>query len=83
MERIVQYLDDLDDLVYGVPLVWEKIRQLFSLLVTLGLFLFSLVAGIYLALVSPPLAVAAASILLVALLYRGAVQRSANYPASA
>jgi len=83
MERFAQCLDDLDDLVYAVALLWEKIRYLFGLLVVLGISLLSLVLGIHLALASPPVAVAAASILLVALLYRSIVQRSADYTASA
>ena len=73
MERIVQYLDDLEDLVYAVALIWERIRRTFR-------FTFFMIAsvslqalGIFLALTIPPLAVALASLLLVTVLYRGAV----------
>jgi hypothetical protein len=74
MERIIQYLDDLEDLVYAVALIWEGIRRTFR-------FTFFIIAsvsfqalGIFLALTIPPLAVAMASLLLVGALYRGAVR---------
>ena len=73
MERLVQYLDDLEDLFYAFPLIWEKIRRLASL----SLFLTSSVAlqllCIYLALEFPPLAVALAALLIVTALYRSVV----------
>lgn len=73
MERLVQYLDDLEDLFYVLPLIWEKIRRLASL----TLFLLSSVAlqalCIYLALEFPPMAVALAALLIVTALYRSVV----------
>ena len=74
MEVLVQYLDDLEDLIYAIVLLAEKIRnavQFFLFMVAS----FSLqMCGVFIALVSPPMAVAVASLLLVGMLYRGVVQ---------
>jgi hypothetical protein len=73
MERLLQYLDDLDDFVYAIALTWEKIRLLgrFSFLAIVMVILQAL--GIYAAIEYPPVAVSAGSLLVVGLLYRGAV----------
>ena len=83
MECFVQYLDDLEDLYYAVALIWERIRTRirFAVFVTASFAL--QVFGVFIALNSPPIAVAIASLLLVALLYRGAVSPIANHPAHA
>jgi len=83
MEVIVQCLDDLEDLFYAMALKWERIRRAirFALFITTSL-LFQIL-GIFLALATPPLAVAAAALLLVGLLYRGAVSYSPGSSASA
>jgi hypothetical protein len=74
MEVLVQYLDDLEDLIYAIALLAEKIRnavQFFLFMVaSFALQLF----GVFIALVSPPIAVAVASLLLVGMLYRGVVR---------
>ena len=73
MELLAQYLDDLEDLFYAVALKAERIRQ------TLQFFLFMAVSailqvfGIFIALWSPPLAVAVASLLMVGMLFRAVV----------
>ena len=73
MEVLVQYLDDFEDLLYAIALLAEKIRN------TVQFFLFMAVSvslqllGIFIALVSPPMAVAVASLLMVGMLYRGVV----------
>lgn len=83
MEIFAQYLDELEDLIYAIALVRERIVRLLRV-VLFWLFTVSLQAlGIYVALVSPPLAVAVASILLVTLLYRGAVHRDRGLRAAA
>lgn len=70
MERLVQILDDLDDLVSALFLVGERVRSLLiSLAAVLGLLALQ-AGGIILAIVQPPLALALASILFVSLLYR-------------
>ncbi len=70
MERLLQYWDDLDDLCGVIGLVAENIRRvlLFSVYTTLVGVL--QLAGIVLALATPPLALAIATILFVTLLYR-------------
>jgi len=73
MEVLVQYLDDFEDLIYAIALLAEKIRN------AVQFFLFMVVSvalqllGIFIALVSPPMAVAVASLLLVGMLYHGVV----------
>ena len=73
MEVIVQYLDDLEDLIYAFALKWERISRVirFALFVTASLSF--QVFGVFLALSSPPLAVAVVALLLVGMLYRNAV----------
>lgn len=73
MERIAQYFDDLEDLVYAVALNAERLRRVFRKLVTVLLTLGTLVLGFLLALSQPPLALAAVALLMVTALYRAAV----------
>ena len=74
MEILAQYLDDFEDLFYAVALLTEKIRNIvrFFLFMVTSLTLQSL--GVFVALASPPIAVAVASLLLVGMLYRGVVR---------
>lgn len=70
MERLVQLLDDFDDLVSAFFLVSERIRsRLIYLMAVLALLVLQ-AGGIILAIVRPPMALALASILFVSLLYR-------------
>ncbi len=75
MERFIQYLDDLEDLFYVVALTWERIRRICGFTFFISASVLFQALGIYLALTNAPLAVAAASLLLVVLLYRGAVHQ--------
>ena len=69
MERLIQWLDDLDDLVYMAGLVGERFRRgLRSLLMT-GFLLTIQIGGVLLALRHPPLAMATAMLLFVSLFY--------------
>lgn len=70
MERLVQFLDDIDDLFFMIGLISERIRHaaLSLLIATVGLV--ALAGGVFLALRHPPLALATAIILFVYLLYR-------------
>ena len=79
MECFVQYLDDLEDLYYAVALIWERIRTRVRFAVFVIASLALQVFGVFIALNSPPMAVAIASLLLVALLYRGAVSPITSY----
>ncbi len=69
MERLVQWLDDLDDLVYMVGLVSERFRRSLKSLLLTGFALTIQIGGVLLALWHPPLAMAAAMLLFVSLLY--------------
>jgi hypothetical protein len=70
MERLVQLLDDLDDLFSMVGLTTERLRRTFLSFLLTG-FLFAVqVGGVLLALAHPPLALATVIILFVTLLYR-------------
>jgi amino acid permease len=72
MERLLQYLDDLDDLFSTIGLLAERIRSVLWLLFSAAMVLIVVVGGILLALAEPPLALATAIILFVTLLYRSA-----------
>ena len=68
MERLVQYLDDLEDLIYAVALKAERIRealQYFVLITALAILQF---AAISIALWHPPFALAIAALLLVGMM---------------
>ncbi len=73
MECLVQYLDDLEDLIFAVALKAERIRQV----VLFFLFMITAAAlqvlGVFVALENPPLAMAAVAPLLVGMLYRAAI----------
>lgn len=56
MERLLQYLDEMDDFVWSLPLLWEHARRLLARLI-------ALLAG---ALIGVALAVAAAAVPLLA-----------------
>ncbi len=70
MERLLQYLDEFDDLVSTFGLLAERIRNTVLTLTFLGFFLLVQLGGILLALRHPPLALAAALLMFVTLLYR-------------
>jgi len=75
MECIVQYLDDLEDLIYAFALKWERIRSKlrFTMFVVAAVSL--QMFGILLALSEPPLAMALAAVLVLCLLNHGVVLR--------
>lgn len=70
MERLLQYLDDLDDLFAAIGLLAERIRSALWLLFSAVVIFVVVAAGIVLALAEPPLALATAIMLFVTLLYR-------------
>ena len=73
MEVLVQYLDDLEDLLYAIALLAEKIRNVVQFFLFMAAALTLQLLGVLIALVSPPMAVAVASLLMVGMLYRGVV----------
>ena len=73
MERLLQYLDDLEDLIYAVPLIAEQFRRAVQrILFLLGSILLQ-VAGVILALNHPPLALAVVTLMLVGLLHHAVI----------
>ncbi len=73
MEVLAQYLDDLEDLFYAAALKAERILQAFRFFVFMAASAILQLFGIFIALKNPPLAVAAASLLLVGMLFRAVV----------
>lgn len=71
MECLLQYWDDLDDLVGMIGLLAERLRRAAICLLVLGLYAGFLAVAVYIALNDPPLAVAVVLNLAVALLHRG------------
>ncbi|MBT8099990.1 MAG: hypothetical protein KJO82_09585 [Gammaproteobacteria bacterium] len=65
----MQWLDDLDDLVGAIGLIAERLRRTAVRLAVISTSLSVQLAGIYLALHQPPLALAAALLLFIMLLY--------------
>ena len=70
MERLAQYWDDLDDLLGIVFLCAERIRRFLVFLLGATGFFLAVYAGIQIALMDPPLAMAIVTILLIFLMYR-------------
>jgi hypothetical protein len=70
MERFAQILDDLDDLVYALGLLWEHVRDFVLTLLTVSAGAILTTGGILLALSHPPLGMAVVLLIFVAMLYR-------------
>lgn len=73
MEFLLQWLDDLDDLVAAVALLGERLRRAVRGMLVLAAALGIQAAGMLLAFSRPPLAMALVCLLTVTWLYRGAV----------
>ncbi len=73
MERLLQYLDDLEDLIYAAPLVAEQLRRAIQRILFLLGSICLQVAGVVLALSHPPLALAVVMLSLVGMLFRAVV----------
>ena len=74
MERILQWLDDLDDLFGAVGLLAERMRLMAVTLARLVVLLSVALGGILAGLAEPPLGLAVAMLLFVFLLYRSVTQ---------
>jgi len=72
MERFIQYLDILEDSVYVVALLAERIRRIGFILFVAAITLVVSALGAWLALTQPPAAIAVAALLTVTVLYRSA-----------
>lgn len=71
MERILQWLDDLDDLFGAIGLLGERMRRFLVTLARLVTLFAVAACGIFAALREPPLGLAVVILLFVFLLYRG------------
>ncbi len=73
MERLLQHLDDLEDLIYAAPLIAEQLRRASQRILFLLASILLQIGGVILALSHPPLALAVVTLMLVALLYRAVI----------
>ena len=73
MERLIQYLDDLEDLLYAIALKVERLREAFQYFVLITASAILQVFTISMALRHPPLALAVASLLMVGMLFHAVV----------
>lgn len=78
MERLIQYLDELEDLIYAAPLIVEQVRRAVQRIAFLLGSIILQVGGVILALKHPPLAMAVVTLLVVGLLMRAVVVPSAH-----
>jgi hypothetical protein len=78
MERFLLYLDDLDDLYGMIGLIGERLRRLMFATLAYLLLGTGALAGIWLALKNPPVALATSIILFVTLLYRSVTSPSGS-----
>ncbi len=70
MERLIQYLDEIEDLFYATPLIAEQLRRAIQRILFLLGSISLQIAGIVLAFTHPPLALAVVALMLVGLLFR-------------
>ena len=70
LERLAQYWDDLDDWFWLLVLKLQKLRRLVRVFAHAAVAAALTVAGVVLATIEPPLALALAVLMFVALLYR-------------
>ena len=75
MERIVQYLDEFEDLICAVMMAKERLRRAVQILVILAASMLLQTLGVLLALSRPPLALAAVSLMIVGMLYNAVTSR--------
>lgn len=81
MEVLLQYLDDIDDIIGAIALLFERIRRALLTIFTLLMAATAVASGVLLALLHPRAALATCVLLLVALLYRMVtVQRPGQAP---
>ena len=70
MEILLQYLDDIDDIIGALGLLFEPVRTAFLSFVTVLFAAASVASGVLLALLDGRVALLACALLLVLLLYR-------------
>ncbi len=72
MERLIQYLDTLEDAYYVVALLAERIRRILLILGVIAIAVAVIALGILVALNQPPFGLALVALLTVTVLYRSA-----------
>lgn len=70
MERLLQCMDDLDDLMGTIGLVYERLRRLLLMMLVLIIGMVSVASGVLLAHMHPIIGLGTCLLLFVALLYR-------------
>ena len=80
MERLLQYMDNLDDVVGAFGLIYERLRRVFLALIAGITGLVAMASGIWLALVHPLMALATGLLLFVTLLYHVVTSPSPEQP---
>ncbi len=83
MERLLQYLDDLDDLYGMVGLIVERLRRFVLALFRCVTLAAGALAGVWIATLHPPIALAISILLFVTLLYRSVTSPIAVKPQTA
>jgi len=78
MERLLQYMDDIDDVIGAFGLIYERLRRILMTFVTLLIFGASISSGVLLAIWHPPIALATCVLLGLALLYRAVTAPSSQ-----
>ena len=79
LERFAQYWDDMDDWYWVLALKLQKTRRVFRALAKATAAVATVLAGVMLAMIEPPAALALAVLMFVTLLYR-AVTGPATLP---
>ena len=80
MERLLQYLDDLEDIYFAIALLMERVRNAAQVGLLLAISFGLQFLGILLALSQPPLALAVVSLTVVGMLYRGVIGAHPAHP---
>lgn len=75
MERLMQYLDDVEDFLYAIVMAAGRIARALGAVLWLAASIATPVGIVLLALSQPPLGLGAATMLSVILLYRAVVNR--------
>jgi hypothetical protein len=69
MECLIQYLDDIEDFIFAIALLMERVRRAARTIAVVAASITMQGLGVLLALSQPPLALALASLLGVGMLY--------------
>lgn len=82
MERLLQYLDDLDDIYGMVGLILERLRRAAIAVLSFLTLVVGALSGIWLATLHAPIALATSILLFVTLLYRSVTSPSGSWAPS-